>query len=262
MHGGVSLPGIWTDITERQLVATADLLGDQATAKQIAEEFTKLTGLPITGDQASSKLRRIREGLSTAPVTTPDQRQFIRTPGAGEYVGPRIAFWDIEATDLKTSFGRLLCSSVADSWGNVTTFKYTDFERANAIDDSHLAVAIRDDLERYDIICGYNSVDYDIRFLTGRLLHAGERPIKPMIHVDLMWQFNKLRPGRRSLEAASIFFRTAETKTPLVAETWALAGAGDLDALEEVVEHNIADVHTTRAVYAHLKSVIIRYTRA
>jgi uncharacterized protein YprB with RNaseH-like and TPR domain len=105
-------------------------------------------------------------------------------------------------------------------------------------------------------------VDYDIRFLTGRLLHAGERPLRPMMHIDLMWQFSKLRPGRRSLDAASIFFRTDEQKTPLVAETWALASAGDPNALEEVVEHNIADVLTTRAVYAHVKSVIIRYTRA
>ena len=151
---------------------------------------------------------------------------------------------------------------MADSWGNVTTFRHTDFPQTNLIDDSGIAAAIRDDLERYDIIIGFNSVDYDIRFLTGRLLHAGLRPVRPMMHTDIMWQFNKLRPGRRCwmLRASSSARRM--TKTPLVAETWALAGAGDPNALEEVVEHNIADVLTTRAVYAHVKPVIIRYTRA
>lgn len=256
------MSNIWTELAERQLVATADILGPDATAKQIAEEFAKVTGIPITSDQASSKLRRIREGLPTAPVTPADDRHFLVVPGAGEYVGPRIVFWDIETTDLNGFFGRLLACSFADSWGNVTTYRYTDFDRSNAIDDHLLAVAIRDELERYDIVCGWNSHDFDHRFLDARLLHAGERPLRQdSMRLDLMWHFYKVRAGSRRLDNAAKFFRTADQKTPLSPETWALAGTGDLAALEEVVEHCEADVLTTRAVYARVKPMIPRYTR-
>ena len=208
-----------------------------------------------------NKLRRLTEATDAferAAVVPHDEQDFAPVAVPKEtYVGPRLAFFDLETTDLKGNFGRLLAGSIADSWGHVTTFRYTDYPGQTLIDDSGLAVAIRDELERYDEWVSWNGKLFDVPFLNARLLRAGQAPLrKDRIHVDLMYyakgQFTRL--GSARLENVSRFFRTENNKTPLTPELWALASAGSTHALEEIVEHCEADVLVLRDVYSHLKA--------
>lgn len=179
-------------------------------------------------------------------------------PGDG-FVGLRTAYFDLETTDLKGNFGRLLCGSIADEWGNVVTHDRTQFKARTKIDDRDLALTIRDALEQFDIIVGWNSKLFDVPFLNARLSRAGERPLNLGIkHIDLMWYATGrfIRAGSRRLENIAKFFNCENQKTPLVAETWALAAAGDDDALGGIIEHCEADVLVLRDVFDHLKGYI------
>lgn len=196
-----------------------------------------------------------REVKVAEDVAQPTLMQVSAAP-AGEFVGFVTAYWDLETTGLTAIMGRLLSYSSCDPWGNITTFRYEDFPGATLIDDGPLVVAVRDHLEQADHWVTWNGKLFDIPFLNARLLKAGERPLRSDIkHTDLMYysrgQF--VRIGSSKLDNVSKFVDSPNRKTPLEWDTWQLAGMGDKDAMEEVVEHNRADVLVTRDVFAHLK---------
>lgn len=170
-------------------------------------------------------------------------------------------FFDIEATDLKGNFGRLLCVSGADMFGNVMTMRADDpqFAGNKRRDDSRLAVAVRDWLETFDMWVGWNSKMYDIPFIDTRLLIAGERPIrKDIMHVDPMWkagQFSLTLHSRR-LDAVAKTFRLDSQKTALDPDIWMDAAEGDKTAMDYVVEHCEADVLVLRGAFHVLKPLI------
>jgi uncharacterized protein YprB with RNaseH-like and TPR domain len=178
-----------------------------------------------------------------------------------EVVNFNIAFFDIEATDLKANFGRMLCMSVADMFGNITTLRADDpqLKGSKIRDDSKLAVASRDLLEAFDIICGWNSKAYDVPFIDARLLIAGERPLrKDLMHVDPMWkagQFSLALQSRR-LDSVAKTFRLENQKTDIEWEFWMDAAMGDSDALNYVVTHCESDVKVLRSAFHVLKPLI------
>ena len=193
------------------------------------------------------------------PVAPEDEAAFGPIP-AGDYVGFRLAFYDIETTDLGAFIGRMICATVGDSWGNLTTRTILDFSQTTPLDDSGLAEWLRDELERYDISVGWNNFQFDLSFLNARLLRWGKRPVADRMAVDAMWKASYgrygARIGSRKLVNVQKFFRVAESKTELDFDVWALAGMGDKAAMAEVVAHCEADVLVTRSVFNHLKPLI------
>ncbi len=168
----------------------------------------------------------------------------------------KVLFTDIETTDLKALMGRVLCASFCDLTGDTWTFRgdFGHLKGENAIDDSRLAVAIRDEWEKYDLLVAHNGRLFDIPFLNARLAHAGERPFQPHFILDTLYYLNSssMRIGSAKLVNAQKFFRLGEEKTELVWETWQLAAAGDRKAMDEVVEHCEADVRVLRELYPHV----------
>lgn len=174
----------------------------------------------------------------------------------------RVVFYDTESTDLSASWGRILCCSFVDlDSDKVTTFRgdVKPWKGRNRVDDSKLVVAIRDELESADIICGWNSILHDVPLLNARLAKAGERACRlgekyGTWHLDLMWYAGgaTMKIGGRKLDTVARYFQCENQKTPLDGETWQLAGAGDRKALDLVVEHCEADVLVTRDVWPHL----------
>lgn len=172
-----------------------------------------------------------------------------------------VVVFDIEATDLAASWGRMLCCSFAPLGGETYTFRAdrAKWKGKNAVDDSRLAVAIRDELEKYDIVVGWNSKLYDVPMINARLALAGEREVRigskyASHHWDAMWTAggSTLRIGGKRLETVSKYFGTNSSKTPLTGQTWQLAAAGDKKAMDEVVEHCEADVEVLRDLWPHL----------
>lgn len=172
-----------------------------------------------------------------------------------------MAYFDIEATDLKGNFGRLLCMSVADVFGNVRTLRADDpqYRGTKIRDDRLLACAIRDYLETFDVWVGWNSRMYDIPFINTRLLIHGERPLRQdIMHIDPMWKAGRfsLTLHSRRLDAVAKTFRLAEQKTPLDFDVWQDAAMGETEAIDYVVKHCEADVLVLREAFDVLKVLI------
>lgn len=239
-------------------------------------KFGELTNYSKSYDAFEVKSRRINfvdtsleadeARLEATPIELPARAASTKAHLGAKSVTPdvvnfNIAFFDIEATDLKANFGRMLCMSVADQFGNVTTVRADDPElRGDKIrDDRLLAIAARDLLESYDIIVGWNSKSYDVPFIDSRLLIHDERPIrKDLMHVDPMYKAGRFSMALQSrrLDSVAKTFRLDEQKTDIDWEYWMDAAMGDSAALDYVVEHCEADVLTLRAAFNRLKPLI------
>jgi len=165
--------------------------------------------------------------------------------------------YDIETTDLKGLMGRILCCSFLDgNTGEVTTFRADEkpWKGRSKIDDSKLAVAIRDHLEKYKLIVGHNSKMFDLPFINARLAKAGERPVDVGWHLDTRWFLNgsSMRVGSAKLDNAQKFFELGEAKTPISWEVWQLAATLDKEAMDEVVVHCEQDVKVLAELVPHV----------
>jgi len=171
------------------------------------------------------------------------------------------AYFDLETTNLKANFGRILCASVADMFGNVRTFRIDEapYARERRRDDVALAVALRDYLEQFDVILGWYSKMFDVPYLNTRLLIGNERPLRAdIMHVDAIWKAKKGSMALHSarLDALAKTFRLDVQKTGLDPEIWNDAADGDKEAMDYVVEHCEADVLVLRKVFHVLKPLI------
>lgn len=133
------------------------------------------------------------------------------------------------------------------------------FPGEETIDDSKLAVAIRDELESADLIVTWNGILHDIPLLNARLQVGGERPYKNKTwpkgtHIDLMYfaTGSALKIGSKALANVAKFFNLEHQKTPLDGKIWQRAAAGDRKAMSDIVEHCEADVLTMRDAFPYL----------
>lgn len=165
-----------------------------------------------------------------------------------------VVFWDLETTGLTAIMGRILTCAFVELDGDPVVYRADEkpHKGKSKIDDGKLAVAIRDCLEGYHLIVGHNIRLFDIPLLNARLAKIGERPLRTHLVMDTMWAARQMRIGSSKLENLQKYFELPAAKTPIRWETWQLAGAGDRAALDEVIEHNIADVLVTRDLYPHI----------
>jgi uncharacterized protein YprB with RNaseH-like and TPR domain len=172
----------------------------------------------------------------------------------------KIVAWDLETTDLKALMGRILCCSfhtiASDNpkeIGKTKTVRldYKPYRQEDPIDDSVLCEAIRDELEKYNCIVGWNSKLFDLPFLNARLAKAGLRQMQPQMHLDLMYYAGgvSLRIGSKKLVNVEKFFDVADGKTEISWEMWNRAAIGDKKAMAEVVHHCEQDVKVLSQVY-------------
>lgn len=219
---------------------------------------------------------KIYRGETPAPAAIEDLKGFSRlTDGAKRRVlmGEerfRIVMYDIEATHLKPNVGRIICCSFKPLGGEVKTFHALErrFKERDVYDDSKLAVAIRDELESYDIIVGWNSKQFDTKYVNSRLFRMGHR-IKPaQYHVDGMWSWRSKFNAWSGLDNAQKFaLPDAETtKTSIAWEQWMRVIGWDRElrdaAMAEITDHCERDVTVLEDVYrAMAEANVIRSIR-
>jgi uncharacterized protein YprB with RNaseH-like and TPR domain len=173
----------------------------------------------------------------------------------------KVLFWDTESTDLTALFGRILCCSYVGLDGDAYTMRgdRRPYKGKSLIDDSRLVVAIRDELEKADMIVGWNTKLHDIPLLNARLQKFGERPLahgekSGVINLDLMWyaggQSQKI--GSKKLDNVAKFFESPNQKTAISWEAWQLAATGDKPSMDTVVEHCEYDVLVLRDLWPSL----------
>jgi uncharacterized protein YprB with RNaseH-like and TPR domain len=166
-----------------------------------------------------------------------------------------VGVWDIETSGLNANFGHMLAGSVMPLWGrrkDVKIVRIDDYPRykKSLWDDTLVVAALVAELNKYDVLIGHNSVNFDAKFLNSRALDNRTGWIRQEIkHVDSRRTCKKfLRFGYRSLENLSIFLDTKDRKTPLVAKLWKKAICGDKECLDQIVKHNVQDVITLQEI--------------
>lgn len=183
----------------------------------------------------------------------------------------RVAAFDLETTDLKALMGRILCCSFAEiRYGHkprVWTFRSdrAPWQDKDPISDKKLVCAIRDELEKYDVIVGWNSKLFDLPFLQARLLANGEtRRVSPHWHLDLMWNAggSSNRIGSRKLVNVQKFLQLPESKTDIDWATWQRAANGDGKAMNKIIHHCQQDVKVLEQAYWKLLPSVTRLERA
>jgi uncharacterized protein YprB with RNaseH-like and TPR domain len=165
--------------------------------------------------------------------------------------------------------GRILCGSFYRIVDGHTTKPYTfrlDDKRytgRSRIDDNKLAVAIRDELERYNLLVSWNGKLFDAPFLNARLAKAGERPLRPQMHLDCMYYAGgcSMRIGSKKLVNVQKFFNLSDAKTEISWDKWNLASGGDKASLDDVVHHCEQDVKVLAQAYWKLLPAVANLHR-
>lgn len=191
------------------------------------------------------------------------------TPG---YIGFSMGYFDLEASSLNGSFGRLFSGACAhaidgDEWSARIDDPLYRNKRSQS-DDSKLAVAIRDHLLTHDIIVswngkrGYNSKGrsgFDIPMLNARLIQPAnnQRVIGRYApkHIDLLKEIRKyIELHSFRLAAVQEFLELAEEKNAILPRLWNKALDGDKEALDYIVLHNLKDVRVLRLVFEAMRT--------
>lgn len=170
----------------------------------------------------------------------------------------RIAYWDLETSDLEGDVGRILCASILSlPSGTMTTFRNDKVKKKRSMaDDAEIARKIRDKLEEHHLTVGWFSKGFDIAFLNTRLVASKQRPLASLLHIDGCWSlkgWRGLKPRNAKLATAAEFFGVPERKMPVDVSVWIDAAlGGDRKAMDVLVERCESDVRVTRDVTEQL----------
>jgi len=233
-------------------------------------------GLGITKDAARGIHRRwiARGGLERLASVQPTVRAATavdqpptRSPS---YVGFSIGYFDLEASGLNGSFGRLFSAACAHVDGEVWEARIDDpkyHNRRHPSDDYALSVAIRDHLLTHDILVswngkrGYNSKGrsgFDVPMLNARLMvpgHERQRVIGRYVkHIDLLKEIRKyIELHSFRLVSVQEFLELTEEKNSILPRLWGRALDGDKEALDYICLHNRKDVLVLRLVFEEMR---------
>lgn len=192
--------------------------------------------------------------LDAEAVTMPVLGPEVPLPGTVNF---RIGFFDFETGGLLANYGRVLVMAVADAKGDVELLRADD-EGRDPLDDADLVTAARDVLESYQVLVSWYGRHFDIRYLNGRLMIAGARPMRPpMLHFDLKdVSRRELAWQSHSLDAVARTLRVPFQKTPLSPDAMAAAMDGQTWGLDNLAEHCVRDALVTRAVFARYMDLL------
>ena len=164
----------------------------------------------------------------------------------------RYCVWDIETSDLAGDVGRILCAVIYGPFRRKYTVFRNDELSDNMADDRAIAVALRDELETYHITAGWFSKGFDISFVNTRLVKAGEKPIRPHLHLDGIWfmkGWRGLKTRSAKLAVAAEYFNLKNRKPSVDVDVWISAAfGGDKRAMDELVDRCKADCKITHEV--------------
>jgi uncharacterized protein YprB with RNaseH-like and TPR domain len=167
-----------------------------------------------------------------------------------------VVVYDIEATHLKANVGRVLCCSFKPLGKKVYTFSALDpgMRAKDTYDDSRLVTAIRDELEKFDIIVGHNSKEFDTKYINARCLRAGERIKKAQYQADSMWAWRSKAAAWSGLNSVQQFvLPDGVKKTSIAWDQWMRALGWDKqlreNAMAEIIDHCEKDVIVLENVY-------------
>lgn len=157
----------------------------------------------------------------------------------------RIAYFDIEASDLSANWGMMLSWCIKYRGDNkIREGAITKKEVFDYKFDKRITEELMEELKNVDILVTYYGTGYDIPFTRTRaLFHGLEFPAFGSInHWDLFYKVrSKIKTHRKSLEVVTKFFGI-EGKTHLEPQMLFKAQYGDKEAMKQLLHHNREDV--------------------
>lgn len=259
---------IWDAQRDKALVAAKAGAGVNPTWAAVAAAYRRITGEPVTQDQARNRLKRINAGV---PLERNWLYENMPLKGFGKLdleikqkvlrgdFGHKIVSFDLECTSLKPTVGRILCASFLPRGGAPYTFSAiaAPFKKADVFDDGALAIAIRNELEKFDIIVGWNSKNFDVKFLNSRILRVGGRTKNAQYHLDGMWSWRSKASAWSGLANVQKFMLPEGTqKTEIEWQKWMQALGWNKvlreRAMATIIDHCEHDVIVLDEVYQRL----------
>ena len=164
---------------------------------------------------------------------------------------------DIETSHFKADIGYMLSWAIYYPRTGETSFDVIKKrEVSNYTTDKRICKSLVKELrENVDVLLTFNGERFDNDFARTRcLMHGHEFPIYGEKRHKDVYQMarGKLATHRKTLKAISEML-DIDGKTPVKLAVWRMAMLGHPESLEEVLEHNIADVEITWKVYDALK---------
>ena len=153
----------------------------------------------------------------------------------------RIATFDIEATKLDASYGRMLSYA----------FKFLDEDEVRSdyithfSEEKELLEGLVENWDEADIVVTWYGRKYDIPFVNARLMINGMLPLSSKKHIDLYQRSKTLRTLGNRLDNVAKDFDFHYQKYDVPASAWLRATEGDQESIDEIVYHNEIDVLMT-----------------
>jgi uncharacterized protein YprB with RNaseH-like and TPR domain len=167
-------------------------------------------------------------------------------------VKKRIAFLDIESSNLKANWGFIFSYCLKEHNGNLITRVLSPEEIKCGIYDKELLKQFCEDVRKFDWIIGYYSSRFDIPWLRTRAVYYKLNfPIyKEIKHTDLYdIMKHKFNLHSKRLAVVADFFDIKAKEHPMNPRVWFEAMKGDEKALKWILTHNIEDVNTTEELW-------------
>lgn len=190
------------------------------------------------------------------------------------YVGFSIGYFDLEASGLNGSYGRLLTASCQHSEdGDLWTARCD--EKASRCKthptqpwcDFNLALNIRDHLLSHDVLVSWNGKrgwnskgrsGFDVPVLNARLISPGHPDAKIVgryvKHIDLLKEIRRhIELHSFRLQAVQEFLDLQEEKSRILPDKWHGAQANDRASIDYILDHNVRDVQVLRLVFEEMR---------
>jgi len=152
---------------------------------------------------------------------------------------------DIESTGFRTTYGRILCIG--------TKFMEEDTvhmnKALNYTDEKDCLIAFGKLYAKMDVWITYNGKMFDFRFINGRRMMLGLTPLKPIKHVDLLWQAKKLAFTSAKLDFVAQNLGLENQKHHVMPYHWIRAANGNKKSLDLIAKHCAYDVVMTEELF-------------
>jgi len=181
----------------------------------------------------------------------------------------KTGFLDIETTGFYADYDFMLSWCILDNDSGIV---YKDLIEPEEIKktytfDKRICESLANELVKYDRIIVYNGQDYrfDIPFARTRAVKWGiDFPGYKDLFVEDIYCIvkSKLRLSRKKLGNVCGLFEIPAKSLPGDPNIWMRAAAGNEEALEYVLEHNIEDVWSLKGLYDKLYNFYLHGKRS
>ena len=173
---------------------------------------------------------------------------------------PRMLAYDIEASNLSAGFGIILCCGFREvGRGRTEVLSLHDYDEADPIKAEKLL--LKDMSKRLldsDCWIAHFGKYFDGYFVNSRLLYHKLPTLPTNFPLVDTWRVmrNSLKLRNNRLATLQDFLGLKSSKTPITAEAWIRALAGQERAMREVINHCRKDVDVLVEAYLRLRPLI------